>query len=195
MATLEELSQAVVQLNLDNKKLRRSIKRILKKSNIDHRIPLLATNFDLEDAVFPPTVRVTHGGAQSTTSGVIKTLAFDTERFDTDTMHDTSTTNSRLTVNTAGKYLIIGHGRFQGSSTGRREISILLNGATTIAIQEWDAGSAGDAGVIAMHVSTIWDMDRGNYVELRVFQTSSIGLNIESSGSFSPEFMMVRVGA
>jgi hypothetical protein len=43
------------------------------------------------DAHFQPCARVTHSLQQTATTSVYLVLTFDTERFDTDSIHDTST--------------------------------------------------------------------------------------------------------
>ena len=53
-------------------------------------------------------------------------VTFDTERFDTDTIHSTSTNTSRLTINTGGKYLIGGAVTFTANATGQRQLGPLM---------------------------------------------------------------------
>ena len=144
-----------------------------------------------------PCVRVTHNAAQSTTSGVTLALAFNTERFDqaagvASTMHDTVTNNSRLTAVYAGIYQISGSVEWAGNATGRRDLFIRSSvGAAQIAY----VTHSNLANVtIEQSITTLWSMAVNDYVELCVNQTSGGALNVNSSASYSPEFMMVRVG-
>lgn len=143
------------------------------------------------DAHFQPCARVTHNANQSTTTGVSFTLAFNTERFDTDTIHDTVTNNSRLTCKTAGKYLVTGNVSFAANATGIRQLQIKLNGATTVGAVGWSASSAGTTDLV---VVTLYDMAVNDYVELIAAQNSGGALNVLATGNYSPEFMMHRVG-
>src|SRR6266540_1593217 len=137
-----------------------------------------------------PTARVYHNIAQTLTTAVSLNLAFNTERFDTDTIHDTLTNNTRLTCKTAGVYEIGGSAEFAANATGVRSLQILLNGAT--AIVEQDITSTG-AVVHRMSVSTVYQLAVNDYVELRATQSSGGNLNVNSTGNHSPEFWMARI--
>ena len=50
--------------------------------------------------------RAHHSSNQSITNNTFTVLSLNSERWDTDSIHDNSTNNSRLTCNTAGKYII-----------------------------------------------------------------------------------------
>ena len=59
-------------------------------------------------------------------------IAFNSEMFDTDSMHSTSTNPSRITINTAGKYLVHAHVEWvQTGAAGIRQIMFAVNGNTT----------------------------------------------------------------
>ena len=149
------------------------------------------------DAHYQPAVRVTHNAAQSATSGTPLVLAFNTERFDTasnaaDTMHDTVTNNSRLTCRYAGKYQITANVEFAANAAGYRQLNLRLNGATAIALVNMLPISG--AVVQVLNVTTLYDLAVNDYVEVTATQTSGGALNVDSSGNYTPEFMMVRVG-
>jgi hypothetical protein len=119
-------------------------------------------------------------------------LTFNSERYDTDTMHDLVTNPGRLTCKTAGKYEI-GAGMVLGASgTGRRYAELRLNGTTVIDIFQIPVNSA-SAGTI-LKLNTQYDLAVNDYVEVRVLQDSGGALNVEASGNYSPEFWMARVG-
>jgi hypothetical protein len=164
---------------------------------VDGTSPFLsAANMNLIDlgilaAHFQPAARVFHNAAQSTTTAVAFVLAFNSERFDTDTIHDTSTNNSRLTCKTAGKYQITANVDWVGNATGYRQIYLRLNGATIIASAIDPQLGAG----INTHqsVTTLYDLAVNDYVEAVVIQTSGGSLNVNSTANYSPEFMMARI--
>lgn len=149
----------------------------------------IVTNAKLASDV-RPCARVYHSVAQSIADGVLTALAFDTERYDTDTIHDTVTNNTRLTCKTAGKYRITANVGFAANGTGARELTIRLNGTTRIC-SELRMGFATYENV--MHVSTEWNLAVNDYVEAYVYQNSGAALNVNASSAYSPEFMMTRV--
>ena len=147
----------------------------------------------IKAAHYMPAVHVTHNAAQGIASNVLTALAFNTERFDqagntSDTMHDTVTNNSRLTCRYAGIYLITGHAEWAASAaSGNLQMNIRLNGTTTIARFVPVSLDVRDMGV-----TTVYSLAVNDYVELMVQQNTAGSVNI-SSGTYTPEFMMVRV--
>lgn len=142
-------------------------------------------------AVNPPAARAFHNANQSINNTTATTLAFNSERFDTDTIHDTATNNSRLTCKTAGKYLVFAHVQWASGAGTYRQTNLFLNGATNIAIV---IGPPSSGNVTYQHVSTVYDLAVNDYVEIIVQQDSGGALNVVASGNASPEFGMVRVG-
>lgn len=144
---------------------------------------------------FAPTVRVYNNANININTATLTALTYNSERFDTahnaaDTMHDTGINTGRLTCRYAGKYQITSNVDWAGNVTGTRVILIRLNGVTTIAREDTLAGTGGPGG---QSISTLYDLAVNDYVETVVYQTSGAGLNVNATGNFSPEFMMVRV--
>src|SRR6266540_1216557 len=137
-----------------------------------------------------PTARVYHNIAQTLTTAVTLVLAFNSERFDTDTIHDTVTNNTRLTCKTAGVYAIGASAEFAANATGYRQLQIRLNAVT--AICEQDITSIG-AVVHRMSLATVYQLAVNDYVELTATQNSGGNLNINATGNHSPEFWMARI--
>lgn len=131
-------------------------------------------------------VRVHHSTTQSLgTSGTEAALAFDTEDFDTDTMHDTATNNSRLTATTAGKYAIIGEAEFAGNVTGLRRVRIRLNGSGGTNLNIQTTMALGNAGIAtSLTVADSYNFSANDYVELIARQDSGGALNVNAC-SFS----------
>lgn len=134
--------------------------------------------------------RVYNSAAISIPNSAFTALTFDSERYDTDGLHDTSTNTSRLTCTRGGIYLITAHVVFAANTAGVRYVNIRLNGTTDIASH---GGSASNAFETAYSVSTIYQLAVGDYVEVRVFQSSGGALNVNSSGNTSPELAMHRL--
>ena len=139
----------------------------------------------------PPACRVYHNAAQSTTTGVELSLALNSERWDTDTMHSTVTNNSRITFTTGGLYLLVGHIEFAANATGYRLASIRWQNTTTLAVQTTKPhGTFADR----LTVTCVYGFGAGEWVELRAFQDSGGSLNVNSTANFSPELSATWIG-
>lgn len=139
----------------------------------------------------PPACRVYHNAAQSIPHNTPTILAFNSERFDTDTMHDTATNNSRITIKTAGLFHVQANVEWAsagGNST--RLVTLLLNGATTIGQAQID----GATGTQAMLVSSLYKFAVNDYIQVRVYHFQGGAVNLNSAGAYSPEFSAVWVG-
>lgn len=89
-------------------------------------------------------------------------LTFDTEDFDTDTMHDNVTNNTRITFTHAGKYMV--GGIVCTDSNAVAGASIRLNAGNEIAfVAMGNAGTSVNGGSI---VQTIYNFSANDYVEL-----------------------------
>lgn len=142
-------------------------------------------------AVSVPGCRVRHSVNQSLTSGSFTALAFDTEDYDTDTMHSTVTNNSRITFTTAGKYRIVGQAVWDSNANGFRELTIRHNGSLDIAIERiLSPGVLSHAQV----VETVYNVAASDYVQLYGRQSSGSALNVASASAYSPVFSAYKVG-
>lgn len=131
-----------------------------------------------------PCCRVYNDASIEVANASVTALTFNSERYDTDTMHSTSSNQGRITFTTAGKYLVIGQVVWAVDSTGYRYIQIKLNGSTVIADVRQDACSSYTSQI----VTTVYDFAATNYVELIAYQTSGDALDAIVSANFSPEF-------
>ena len=146
----------------------------------------------IDDVLFVvPACRVYNSTDQAVTSGVAKVLSFDTERFDTDNIHDATTSPTRLTCRTAGVYLIIGHMSFTSNPDGNRQLLVKVNDTNFITYVEDDCPPV---GTFRPMLTTIYYLNEGDYVELHALQTSGVTLYARYQADFSTEFMMVRIG-
>jgi hypothetical protein len=138
----------------------------------------------------PVGARVYNSSNISVSDSSLTALTFDSERFDTDDMHDLVTNTGRLTFTTAGKYLVKGQVEWSGDSNGRRELTIRLNGATILAQTTIAPAGTADMG---QEVSTIYDFAATDYVELLAYQDSGGSRSAKSSANYSPEFMAMKL--
>jgi hypothetical protein len=139
-----------------------------------------------------PAARAYHNASQSVAHATLTVLALNSERWDTDTMHDPATNNSRLTVKTAGWYVVTAAAEFAANATGIRQLKVLLNGATPIAVLSQPASTGGN--FTRQVVVTAYFFAVTDWVEMEVFQDSGGALNVNSTAQYSPELTMVWVG-
>ncbi len=137
--------------------------------------------------------RLTNSVGQSISNATATNLTFNTEDFDTDGFHSTSTNTSRITIPSGkdGKYLLIGSmGWDSSNATGRRPIRFFKNGVevTGAQVEMTAATNAFPAGTITTIVSAV----ATDYFEFNVYQNSGITLN--TWGPFSG-FMCQYLGA
>ena len=123
-------------------------------------------------------------------NGAWTSVTFNTEDFDTDTIHDTGTNPSRLTCVTAGKYIIVGYLGWGSNTTGLRGVRILFNNTTVIGGNMDGAPSVGESG---QNVTAIYALTAGQYVELQAYQTITGGGTLEVVQPFI-QFAMQRIG-
>lgn len=133
--------------------------------------------------------RAFHSVDQAITNAVATVLAFNSELFDTDTMHDNATNNSRLTVNTAGKWLFGFNGRWENNSAGQRHVRLLKNGTTIVGQQQLQPTTAEHEQCVTFPLQ---DAIVTDFFEIEVLQNSGGALDMESGGSPSQTFWAHR---
>jgi hypothetical protein len=107
-------------------------------------------------------------------------IPFGLERFDVGGCHSTVSNTSRLTVPSgeAGTYVIGGGCTWAASGVGVRQLRLIVNGSTEIALQR--LASETDT-TPAFTISGYYDLVAGDYVELQAFQNSGGSLDITAS--------------
>lgn len=139
---------------------------------------------------FAPSCRVYNNADISILHAVETALTFNSERSDTDLIHDTVTNSSRLTCKTAGRYLMTGHVWFAANSSGRRAVYVRLNGTTIIGRTMVPTAAAGG---VALTVTATYELAVNDYLELIVYQDSGVALNVLAVLNESPEFSMAKI--
>jgi len=118
------------------------------------------------------------------TSGTAALALFDTELYDTDTMHSTSTNTGRLTSNATGLYHVQAHIGFAANATGYRLLNIRKNaagasgGGTSVAVARI---AASPTLATQAYVAVDVQLNSTDYVELFVTQTSGGSLDTVTS--------------
>jgi len=125
-------------------------------------------------------------GAFNCPNVVATPITFDAERFDTDTMHDVATNSDRITIRTAGKYLLNGWGYWTAGGAGQRRLTLY---SSVLAAPVAGHSTIGGASIDPYeNVSAIVDCAVGDYFQLYVYQDSGSAL-----GFNSPEFRAIRI--
>lgn len=131
---------------------------------------------NFEFLIDSPACSVFNSGAQSVASSTNTILTADSEREDNDSMHSTVTNTSRITVQTAGRYLFIANVQFQDNTGTRVVTDFLQNGATIV---------GGDVSVAVgggtddrKSICRLWRMAATDYMEVRVNQNSGVNRNV-----------------
>jgi hypothetical protein len=118
---------------------------------------------------------------QSLANNTTVNITFDTEQYDTDGFHSTTTNTQRITIPTgkAGKYLIIGQLAYASNSTGLRYATLNKNGSTNFG-RAMNAAINGD--VTWLVVSSVINLAEGDYVQMNADQNSGGSLNALGTG-------------
>lgn len=131
-----------------------------------------------------PTARAYHDANQSIADATTVALVFNSERWDTDTIHSTAVNTGRLTCVTGGKYLIVAQVAWDEgtNATGYRVVGIRYNGLQTIAVDS--RTSAGNTiGITYQQISTQFALSATDYVEVIVQHNGGAAKNILASGA------------
>lgn len=144
----------------------------------------------------PPACRLFSTVTTSLPNNATVVVTFDSERYDTDGMHSTSVNPSRITVNTAGLYIVTAHVAFSSDTDYTRLlVDILANGATAIARHSLENPGA-DSNLRGFSVATVWKASATNYFEVRCLQvnTGAGTETVDVLGAISPEFSATWIG-
>jgi hypothetical protein len=127
-------------------------------------------------------------------NNTLTAIAFDAEDFDTDTMHDNSTANTKITIPTisgvtTGLWQINACG-YTDASTANVDAQFRVNGSTTIGFERTPASSSSVSG---FDLSMAYVLTAADYVELMVRTTAGAG-NVVFDAGGSPRFSVVFIG-
>jgi hypothetical protein len=125
----------------------------------------------------PPRCRLYASVAQTLPTGSYTPLTFNSEVYDTDTMHSTSSNTSRITCTTSGLYHVEAMATVTPNTTGRRLGSIFKNGAQlptdTLDTEPVSSGSIGTT----VFAQGDYQLAAGDYLEFNVYQDSGASLS------------------
>jgi hypothetical protein len=121
------------------------------------------------------SAKVKKSANQSIPNATSTVITWDQEQYDTDTMHDVTVNNSRITFNRAGKYVIVAQGWWAANATGYRDISLRRNGSQFIASTRFP--TVGSTTQTFQNCTMVFEMSVGDYCEVVVIQNSGGALD------------------
>jgi hypothetical protein len=134
--------------------------------------------------------RVYNTATQSFSSASAATFVWNAESYDTNSYHDNSTNNTRLTVPTTGYYLISTAINWAANSSGVRILEFKKNGSTGVGyIEQGSDDSCAQAYTVPLFATA------GDYFEVVGYQNSGGNLATLAGGEVFNFFSIVSLGA
>lgn len=112
-------------------------------------------------------------------------VAFEMELYQTHSMHDTVTNNSRLVAPITGTYMVSGFVEFEANATGYRELSVRKGGSAIQGLNR--VGNLGGVVTTPVFVDTPVYLAEDEYVELIANHTAGGPIDIVA-GNGGPKF-------
>ena len=141
-----------------------------------------------------PAARVASTATTAVPTGAaFVALPFNLETFDVSGMHNPTTNTSRLTIATAGLYMV-GASVMWAASPKHPEVSLRVTSGATVRMAA-RVSQAGEAVVADQSVSTLVYLKAGDYVEVVVRQTGAASVNVLAQTALDkPAFWATWVG-
>lgn len=128
---------------------------------------------------------------QAVANATTTILTWDTESYKTGITHSTSTNAGRITIVTAGYYLIYGSAvQDDNGSTGNREVMVTLNGSNRL-----DLLDSPNISYKTQPFSIVLSLAASDYIEMTVRQTSGASRNYICNGNAYSYFGATYLGA
>lgn len=144
----------------------------------------------------PPACRVYNSTDISVPHITLTPMTFDSERFDTNSMHSTVSLTSRITFNTAGMYVVTFCGGIVAGTDYTMVSSYLrLNGGNFIGTQVVGTVAVADDHVYTT-VTATYKFAVNDYVEAYVFHRNGAAAarSVKAIPNRSPEFSAAWIG-
>lgn len=129
-----------------------------------------------------PACRLTDTGGQSVANDTDTLLLWDTETYDTDSMHSTSVNTGRITFNKAGIYVVTANIIFPTNGNGYRHARIMLD--DTVVLAEDAKTSASVVTAIGHSITAQCKVTAGQFVVARCKQTTGGSLSTTADSNF-----------
>ena len=132
---------------------------------------------------------------QSINDSTATVISWNSENFDTDTMHDNASNNTRITVpaGKGGYYLLTGSIAFNSNGTGNRVVRFYKNGSDLRWVATIAAANTGNFTIVPF--SQVFNLSAADYIELYAFQSSGGALSVMSDAEAGSHWQMQYLGA
>ena len=132
----------------------------------------------------------------STSNNITTTFTFDSEAYDTDAFHSTSSNTGRITIpaGKGGKYLISGNMQFDVNTTGDRLAQLFKNGSFDRQIIGSGTTNSSGYSNFVQTFSFQLSLSAADYIELKGKQNSGGALNM-IGGADGTTFQVQYLGA
>jgi hypothetical protein len=126
---------------------------------------------------------------QSISNNTFTAITFNLEDFDTNTYHDNSTNNSRITIPTGkgGYYALSGVVSFAANGTGARGITLNKNGAEINYLIFQAPNVSGQP--LMVPISYVISAAANDYLELFAYQASGGSLDIKTETNWQVQYL------
>jgi len=133
------------------------------------------------------------GTAQSLSNATYTAIVYQTEDYDTDTFHDTSSNTSRFTIPAGknGKYLFTVVVNFATDNAGDRRLAIYKNGSAVLYAVGITSTNNSDTRI---GTSVVYNLVATDYIEIFAFQNSGTSINLRG-GAIENQFTITYLGA
>lgn len=148
-------------------------------------------NANLPPGGYIEGAHVYHNANQAIPHSTGTYLAFNSERYDTDGIHDPAD-NTKLTCQTAGVYAAVVLLRYAFNATNLRDVAIHRNGTWVARNTKLAMTAAARPTVVDVGVQL--KLAVGDFLRVQSWQNSGAPLNVEFAAERTPEFMMQRIG-
>ena len=136
----------------------------------------------------PPQCSASNSTGQNINSSTDTILSANTELFDTDGMHSTVTNNSRITIQTAGRYRVSAHASWDASTGGSyRRLRVSINGSTLHTLDLTSLVNSSGAGT-GNNGSRCFILAATDYVEIEANHNAGVTLGV-TLAEFTVEWM------
>jgi hypothetical protein len=128
-----------------------------------------------------PRFRGYQATAQAVANNTWVSVTLDTEQYDSDNGHSTTTNSSRYTVQVPGTYLIVGSIGMVASATANRAVRITVNGSPIPGsfVKTGAPDASGSSGLVSVTTAVC---AVGDFIEVQVNQNSGGTLNTAAAG-------------
>ena len=150
---------------------------------------------NLEHLYSVPRCVAYKSAAQSISTGSWQDVTWDSESFDTASIHDTSTNTERFTLVRDGLWLVVAQVVFASNSTGDRLGRLLLNGVGGAPLSQVNLHTASGNTTRFTVQTLVYTSTTTDYVGLQVYQDSGGALNLSGGSAASTSLSVVWLGA